>query len=307
MFRVLRLCLIVIAGLSIASCSKEKSVEKNTGGSGSLVNGVLKMKIDGQQWVADAAAGATVESGIIGIYGISKDKKQFVITLSGTASGTYKLDQVLLNAAALTDSNDTNLNAFASNQGDSTQAGGTVIITKIDQDKKTISGTFQIKVFREMDNKGKVLTEGIFEDLSFAPVEPPSTGGPGGQTGGGDTLKVKLNGADMNISVVAGISASGVITIVGTETATSRSVGLVIPANITPGQYNIGSLGATYMGTYNSSSTQYLVSESGKLTITEHNTATKRIRGSFEFKAVEVTGGNQSAQLTAGYLSLTYR
>lgn len=319
MNRVVRFSLACIAGLFLFACSKEKSVEKNSGGSNSAVTGVLRMKIDGQQWVADDAAGATIESGVIGLYGLGKDKKQFVITLLGTGTGTYKLDQSSLNAAALTEGNDATQFAFVSNQGTAATAGGEVIVTKIDNTKKTISGTFQVKVFRDADNKGKVLTEGVFEDLSFAPVTPgtgnpgtgnPGTGNPGtGNPGGGTTgnsLSAKINGADFKPTIIAGVNALGLLSIVGTDATSKKSIGFQLPATIAVGEYAFTGLGGTYTGQYNASESQVLLAESGKLKITEHNTSTKKIVGTFEFQAKEF-GGTVTATITAGSFSITYQ
>lgn len=266
------------------------------------------MKIDGQQWVADDAAGATNESGVIGLYGIGKDKKQFVITLLGTATGTYKLDQASLNAAALTDGNEASQLAYVSNQGTATTAGGEVIVTKIDNTKKTISGTFQVKIFRDFDNKGKVLTEGVFEDLSFAPVTPPTTGNPG--TGGGSTtgnkFAVKINNADFKPTLIAGVTSFGLLSIVATDATSKKSVGFQLPASIAVGEYTFAGLGGTYTGQYNASESQFLLAETGKLKITEHNTTTKKIVGTFEFEAKEF-GGTVTASLTAGSFTITYQ
>lgn len=297
MNKLFRVCLFSIGSILFFSCQKELSSDEVTGGSD--VRGTLRMKIDGTQWVANTAAGASIDFGLLSIYGISKDKKELFILLEGASTQTYSLDEKSLSVAALVDSTEADPYAYTTNQADITKAGGTVKLTSIDVAKRTVSGTFEFKMFRDFDNKQKVITEGVFENLSYAPVTPP-----GGST---DTLKVKINGVDLKPDLAAGLVAFDQIAITGSESGTLKSVGLFIPKSITVGTYDIGSiiLGSAYTGIYNASATLYMASESGKLTILEHNTSTKRIRGNFEFKAVEFAG-SQTAQLTSGYFSVKY-
>ena len=296
MAKLFRVCLLFFATIAAISCQKELS--SDSVGGGSDVRGTLRMKIDGTQWVANSVAGASIDFGLLSIYGMSKDKKELFILLDGSATQTYSLDENSLSVAALVDSTE-DPNAYTTNQADITKAGGTVKLTSIDAAKRTVSGTFEFKLFRDFDTKQKVITEGVFENLSYAPVTPP-----GGST---DTLKVKINGVDLKPDLAAGIIAFDQIAITASESGTLKSVALFFPKSVTTGTYDIGSaiLGATYSGIYNASATLYMASESGKLTILEHNTSTKRIRGNFEFKAVEFAG-TQTAQLTSGYFSVKY-
>jgi hypothetical protein len=288
----------------IISCQKEISDESVIGGSGS-VNGVLKMKIDGKQWVADYVATASIMAGYINITGISKDRKTFTITLMDDVVKTYKLNPIdTEGGAALADSTEFNNNSYGTMQGDdSTLAGGTVTVSKIDEAKKTISGTFKFKLFREEDSGQKVITEGIFENLVYETTLPPSSST--------DTFTVKIDGTDWKAESIFGtfVSLTNQITIVANNSTATKTVGLTMPVAITPNSYTLDFWGLTYIGLYNPSSTLALASESGTLTILEHNTATKRIRGTFDFKAAEIVPSNppKVANLTSGYFSVKYQ
>ena len=49
--------------------------------------------------------------------------------------------------------------AYATNQGDSpAQSGGTLSVTSINTNKKTISGTFSMNVYRQFDKQQKKIT-----------------------------------------------------------------------------------------------------------------------------------------------------
>ena len=63
---------------------------------------------------------------------------------------------------------DSNGLAFSSyegiNPGDS---GGALAITSIDPSRRTMSGTFSLKVFRQLDRTQRIITEGIFTNIPY--------------------------------------------------------------------------------------------------------------------------------------------
>jgi hypothetical protein len=296
----MRKVLYIFTALTIAcsfiACQKEISGDVTTG-----VTGNFKAKIDGTQWVADKAAAASRFGGLINITGISNDKKLLTITLTDSGVHHYTLDQNSFNAGAFVDSNLSNTNAFTTNQGTTAgQSGGDLTITSIDTAHKTISGTFSFKVYRQMDGLQRNFTEGSFTNISYATTLPPASST--------DTFHVKIAGSLWTPPSVASISAAGVIAISGTDATASKTVGLTMPSNITPGIYALDFFGLTYLGQYNPDSdpTHSKISTAGTLTILEHNTATKRIRGTFQFHAEELLNPLNSVELTEGYFSVTY-
>lgn len=303
-----RLLMCLLMAFSIISCQKEVSEETLNGGSSNGVKGVLKMKIDGVQWVADQVATASIMNGYINITGVSKDKKYFTITLLDDEVKTYTVNPVVAEGVgALSDSAEFNTNSYATVQGDDPAlAGGTVTVSKIDETKKTISGTFQFKLYREEDGGQKVITEGIFEDLTYETTLPPASST--------DTFTVKIDGADWKAESIFStyVALTSQITIVANNAGATKSVGLTMPADITAAgsPYTLDFWGLTYIGLYNTTNPSLsLASESGNLTILEHNTTTKRIRGNFDFKASEIVPSTppKVANLTSGYFSVKYQ
>ena len=291
---------------ALISCQKEISFEPGQagGGSGTGANGILKMKIDGKQWVADKAAGASLMVGMINISGLGNDKKTFTITLSDTVARTYVLSNVITtidsaHAAALYDSVSATNDSWSTVAGDDpSMAGGWVNIAKIDKVKKTMSGSFQFKMYRETDSSTVVITEGVFENLSYATTLPPASAT--------DTFRVKISGSSWTPASIVGVVNFGSISVVANEVSLSKTVGITMPANIATGSYTFDFLGGQYIGAYNPNPTTTLASTSGTLTILEHNTSTKRIRGNFNFVAEPVLGGT-GVNLTEGYFSVKYQ
>lgn len=301
----MRIGIYLLAALSIflffTSCSKEKSVEIGQNptaiGSGS---GVFKMKINGTQWEAGNTAYASISGGFIHINGKSKDNKAFIITLGDTLATTYVLSQGILNLAALSDIADLSGISYGTNEGtDTADAGGIVVVNNIDKVNKTISGTFRCKVFRDIDGSQKQITEGVFDKVSYN-----TSASPLGTTSKTDTIRAKIDNTAWSAVGITSNAFGGSIIISGAAIDGVRSVSLSFPQDITPGTYDLNILSP--VGLYFPTPATIYASESGNVTITEHNTTTKRIRGSFNFKATDQTG-SKSAQLTEGYFSVKYQ
>src|SRR6187401_2768938 len=183
LYSLLMLAVIIV----VNSCQKEidPSIIATPPPPGATGN--LKAKIDGTQWVANSAEGATRMLGLINIGGRSTDRKYLSITLTDSGVHNYTLDNMSMNAAAYIDSSLSNAVNFTTNQGVGPgDAGGFVSITSIDVVNKRISGTFSFRVFRQMDGAQRTLTEGSFTNLPYTTTLPP-----GAST---DTFKVKIAG-----------------------------------------------------------------------------------------------------------------
>ncbi len=292
-----RLLLLALITCGFVGCSKEKSIDSTDAGG----PGILKMKVDGQQWVANKFASATIMNGFTSIMGSSNDGKDLIITLDTKSTGTYQLDQNSNHAAAYVDNNEAAPVSYTTNQGmNAGDAGGTVTITSIDEVSKKISGTFNFKMTRDIDGKSIMVTEGSFTNLTYT-TELPPTGN------NGNTLKVTIDGTDWTGKSVVGIftSLTNSISIVASELDGSKGVGLTVPADIKAGTYPFSGITGTVMGQYNVGTTFYL-GESGQLVITEHDTGTKTIKGTFNFDG-KVPGGTATSKLTNGSFTVKYQ
>jgi Family of unknown function (DUF6252) len=282
--------------LLLFSCRKELSVEGPNG-----LAGTFNAQINGVQWIAaDTAKGASLLAGLINITGISADHKQLSITLADTIAGVYTLDQGSSSLAAYADNDSSDIYAFSTNQGvDTSQAGGLVVITAIDRVKKTLSGTFSFKLFRDIDGHQKVITTGVFYKLPYVSSLPPSKNS--------DTLRASIDGNGWVAQSINGQSISGQTAISGSLISGAQNIGLIIPTGISPGTYSLDFTGLTYIGLYNPTPAIALASTSGTLTILSNSIRTQRIRGNFEFLATDPTGGSTpSHTITNGFFSVYY-
>lgn len=294
--------LFIVSCFSFNACQKELSLDSTDTSHPPIiippgsVSGSMRAKIDGAQFIADKMTGITRALGRIAITGQSSDGELIVFTVIDSGVYNYTLDvNSFSNAGAYSKNNGP---AYSTNGGStSAESGGTLSITSINTGGQTMSGTFSITVFRQTDATQKIITEGVFNDISYTTTIPPASSF--------DTFRVKTDGVQLPVFAITGISAIGMINISGSDQAVSKTAGVSIPMDVTPGTYALAGFGSEYMGQYNLGNS-YLLAESGSITIFEHNTTSKRIRASFNFTAKEFLG-TKTAILSEGYFSVVYR
>jgi len=291
--------LVLLVGFwCISSCRKEYSYE---GGYVQTAN--FTAQIDGAHWQsATSTEQATMIQGLINITGISTDNLEISMTLSGTGTGTYYLSQRSASLATYANIDSSFLYAFTTNEApDTAQAGGQVTITEIDQTNQTISGTFSFNAYRTVDGTQKTITQGVFTKIPYSSTQPTTTNG--------DTLTANIDARGwVGKSIQAAVNA-GELTIVGSSADGSQSVGLLMPANTTPGTYPLDGTNPSYLGVYTvlvNANTTGLVSVSGTVTVTQNNTTTSRITGTFTFSAADPSNPTTVHYVTSGVFSVYY-
>jgi hypothetical protein len=283
------------------SCRKETSTENPNGVNPGTAAGSFTAQIDGVTWTAaDSAKGASILGGQIILIGISSDNQQMSITLSDTVPGVYTLNQTSASLAAYGSNDSSSQYLFASYKGsDTSQAGGTVTVTEIDKTNQTISGTFSFKLYRDIDGHQKTVKNGVFNKLPYISSLPPA--------GNGDTLTANIDGVNWSAESILASALSNQLIISGSALDGSKSVELVMPLDILPGSYTLDYRGLTYYGLYNPVTTVGLASAAGNLTILANESSIHRVRGTFQFQAIDPLGlGNPPHQLNNGYFSVTY-
>lgn len=304
MLKIFRIALMLVASVAIfSSCEKETSVENGVPGGipggGGGGTGSFRAKIDGVQWIANSSRSATIMDDIIAIQGTSSDGKTMLLRVADSGVHNYSFaNYSSTNVGAFTDSSIVPIAALTTNQWPQDSIYGTMNVTSINTTQKTISGTFKMYVIRALDGVKRNITEGVFSDITYATTLPPPAST--------DSFTVKINGTEFMETFLLGIKGMGNINISATN-AEGASVSIVVPDNITPGTYTFGTIVSPYYGQYNVNSSTFTMSNSGTLTILEHNTTTKRIRANFNYSSTEFGTTTPVYNLTEGYVSLTYQ
>ena len=295
---------VSILAFSNSACQKEFSLDDIDSSLITLpslpggAKGIFTANIDGKKFTADKATVASFSYGAILLTGISNSGETLLFNVADSGLHTYSLDnESTRNGGVYTKDNE---NSYSTIGGDSpAESGGSLSITSIDKEKKTVSGKFSMVVYRSIDKKQKKITEGIFTNIPYdtVPVQAtPST----------DTFKVKVEGVDFPTYSVIGLNLMNTLSLTVNNQAGSKTIGLVMPSDVKAGTYKFSPAEMEFYGQYNVSASTYLVAYAGTLTILEHNTATKRVKGNFNFEAKELTG-EEKANLTEGYFSVTYK
>ncbi|MFT3981930.1 MAG: DUF6252 family protein [Ferruginibacter sp.] len=286
----------IVMAVIFSACQHEYDPfdDDNTAAGGT---GDFRAKIDGVQFVADSLKAASKMDSVIVITGISKSKKMIVLRVKDSGVHNYTMhNESMTNVAAFTDFAETSPISYATNQTDVPGSYGNLNITSIDTVNKKMSGTFTLKVFRQFDSTEKIITEGVFTNITYAtqPAAPSAT----------DTFRVKIDGTPFTYNLLVGIKTFNMIS-VSASTNAAPTVGITVPATVVPGSYPFDIM--EYIGQYNPNTTTFLGADTGRVTILEHNTTTRRIRGNFHFLANTVfTGAPPEHQLTEGYFSVIY-
>lgn len=275
------------------------------------VAGVLKVDFDGQTFVATTTQ-AVVNSTAIAITGLRSSNGDFIqITLAAPLNqvGTYTWDNALAanTVLGLMYSNSGSLGYISGpqNSGDFAEFPeyvdtATVTISSIDMENKTITGTFQFTGGRFSDDgalETKTFTNGSFTNISFAgDITAPSS----------NSLFAKIDGVDFIPATVTANQLTDLLYIIGKK-ETIENISIVVPINVTPGTYEMDIFGdhkAIYIK--DTSSTGTFNSDEGTLTIISHDTANKKIKGTFNF-----IGGSFMTTLehtiTDGTFEVTYQ
>jgi hypothetical protein len=278
----------LLVALGLASCQKEiPNINAPIGN--------FRARINGTQWIATASTSATMNSGIITLTGVG-NRKSLTIVLLGNAPGTYALNDTSFNNAAYIDSTNSG-GGFSTAQGGSAVAGGQVIITRIDNTAKTITGTFSFKTFRSSDSSKADFTEGIFENIKFTSqfIAPgPATT---------DTLTAVVAANTFTATTITAVANGSNISAGGIASG-GRSIAIILPLNITAGMYTIGGTGSNITATY-TNGTSLSMSLTGSLNVIQHDSVTKRLRADFNFTAADIIT-SATTTVTQGYLSVVH-
>lgn len=273
--------------------------------------GVLKVDFDGQTFVATTTQ-AVVNSTAISITGLRAPNGDFIqITLPAPMNqvGTYTWDNALAANAVLglmySNSGSQGYIAGPEDSGDFAEFPeyvdtATITVSEIDAENKTISGTFQFTGGRFSDAgelETKTFTNGSFTDISFAgEIVAPSD----------NSFFAKIDGTDFNPTTVTANQLTDLLYIIGKK-ETIENISVVVPINVAPGTYEMDIFGdhkAIYI--MDNSATGTFNSEEGTLTIITHDTANKKIKGTFNFIGTSFMTTAEHT-ITEGAFEVTYQ
>lgn len=275
--------------------------------------GSFKADFGGQTFTASTIQ-AIVNSDYVAITGMKSSGEFFQITIPGATVGTYTLDMstsssmpfgLIYSAGSgnipyMAADDDTGPFAGFANYTDTAE----IVISSINTTTKKISGTFKFTGVRFVNGSGtavetKVFTNGSFTNLSYNPDTVAPTG---------NTFTAKMDGVNYVPTNISGLKMSGMISVIGRR-GNVENIGLSIPDNATAGStHNFTAFSSNARGQYVLDGTATgIFGGDGTMTITSHNTSTKRIKGTFSFTASTMLPPIVTHNISEGTFDVKYQ
>lgn len=270
----------------IASCTYEPVDGTVETVPGNTASGVFKADFNGNTWTAKETQ-AIISGNFIEISAINSKWEAFGIMIEGNTVGTYAAN---VNLVAYTPAG-TEYGYWAINDDNPTENTGSIIITKIDTEKKTISGTFQFKGYwTDPDNPRAAIqfTNGSFKDIPYVTQEETN-----------DVFTAKVGSANFAATDIFTAEINDFITI-GALDANLNNLSIAIKNTLSTGSYTItNTLSGNVQGDYEDADDEYKAI-SGNITITSKTS--DRIKGTFQF----TTDGVIPFAITEGTFDVEY-
>jgi len=284
-----RIFTLLLCVTLLVSCTYEPidgTVEPDPG------SGIFQADFSGKTWSANETQ--TIISGhFIEISATNSKGESFGIMIEGAAVGTYaaNINIITYNPAG------SEYGYWAVNDENPTEDTGSVTITSINTETKTISGTFHFKGYWSDTDNPKTpvtFTNGIFKDIPYITEEETA-----------DVFTAKVGGVNFNttdiMTSLIDFNSSEYIAI-GAEDASSNSISVNVKSNLIPGTYQITGNTATdvVQASYTTLSDINFKAVSGSVTIT--SITADRVKGTFSF----TTNGTTPFNITQGTFDVEY-
>ena len=261
-------------------------------------------KIDGAAF-SNTAASALIQSGRLVINGIAAGTNKGVMLQADETVAQAKTYPLLGGSANTGIYNPGGgASTFTSTAVGATGANnGTFVITNVDATGKRMSGTFSFKAKGGVSGNTVTVSEGVFTNVPYILTPPPA--------GSTNVFTYSVNGVAKTVTEKSGTLFGGPLSIVGTTTGTNvyNSITMQLSADVAPGVIDASAgWGQTFKyqeGTSLTSGITYFAVTGNKITITEHNKAAKRIKGSFNCANMANTT-NTTKRTLLGSFDITY-
>jgi hypothetical protein len=194
--------------------------------------------------------------------------------------------------------------AFSSNAaGTSGSNNGNFKVTSVDASAKTMSGTFVFTAVGGVSLNTVEVTEGTFTNIPY--VLNPTTGN-------SNVFTFTVNGTAPTITGKSGSLLGGQLALSGSATQTNsyKAVNMFLSPTVAVGVLNATAGFGTFgyqEGASPASAVSYMPVAGNTVTITEHNTTTKRIKGSFNCPNMTTTTVGGGTRSLVGNFDVTYQ
>ena len=270
-----------LIGLVLYACKKDEEEVVSKKG--------YTAKVDGEDWKAKTTT-ASIYNGTIVVIGEASDGTQIIFSLSGDSVGNYGIDENTSSSASFRLEDGKNFTS-----GGNSMAGGQILIEKISQTDKRITGNIEFTAVRASNDSTIVISNGRFVDIRYDQI-------PLGISD--NSLKTKINASNWSPQVVSGFVAFSTLYLRAEDADGVRLLTFEIPELIGPGKYELNYF-TDYKAVYTSISGKKYYAENGTLEVVSHNLVNREIEATFSMTAKDHEGGG-SLKFTAGEFRIIY-
>ncbi len=285
--RLIIISLIIAATVYLTSCGG--------GSTGPVQNPVMYGLVNSTNWRSpDPRAVLTDHS--IKVYGTSANGQTILLSINTGEVGEYNLSSTNGNYAEFIP----NMSAGASRYSTSNSENGTgfVRISSINEETKTVSGTFSFKAYRTSDNTFKTISDGTFTNVDYQYYNTTDTSA-------FENLFIFADAvATWNAATISGFRNDTALFITGecNRAVAWQSVTMWMSPTIAAGVHYITS-GGPIWAKFQQGFYEY-PAVNGSVTIIENNATDKIIRGTFFFNYLDNNNNTQS--ITGGQFEVEY-
>lgn len=297
-FRLLSVLLVMFSAFMV-SCDSEpvdpvlnENNNNNNGenpGTNPVSGGTFKVDFGGTTFVAESVT-ANYEAGMITIMGMKNSGSGVSVSLDGVTEGTYTNNNMAYFPGNVQTAYwNVNTQTFLKN--------GAIVITEVDNENNTVSGTFSFTGYSanpNMNPASMVFTNGIFENVPVTNLPDPGTVNE-------MYMKANVDGEFMNFGLMEGLANPGILVLSGDNIASNESLAVYLPENVAPGTYPL-EIFTDYYATYADLTGLTINSESGTVTVISN--ANGWIKGTFSFSGEDFDGNEHS--VTNGEFNIQY-
>lgn len=287
---ILSAIMLMLFAVSFTSCETEpvdpellNSFTGDNGNDNDNDPAVFKVDFNGETFNTSSAQ-AAMANGFITISAVNPQSGEaFNIAVQGTTVGTYDFAvMVYMPDMDVEDEGYANINP----DGEMGETDGMLVITSIDTENQTISGTFEFTGWwpNPDDNIDSIeFTNGSFENVPYTGINVPIPGGD-------EYFRATIDGQDTDFSAGIGvINAGGIVSISGMDFQSGTTIQLGMNQNILPGSYNLSDdvTDDNVLGIVSQNMESYIAT-GGTMTIASNENGW--IEGTFEFFAENYEG-----------------
>lgn len=262
-----KIIFFLLAALSLIACEDTETNDV-----------ALQAKVNDRLYRSTDARASLNEDGNLTIQGFTQEES-LTLRLSRLAKTDFHIREGSSNYAIFEDMGG---NVYSTRS----QGEGIVTISRLNEENKTISGTFHFNaVLPGIDTI--YVSKGVLHNISY-------TGGEMSDPTNAGTFTAKVNGNMFSPIAVSSRDTGNTITISGV--GVNSTIAISAPSNVEPGEYTIPRSG---FSARHQDATGPETTDSGVIKILEHNISENAIKGTFSFST-------DRSEITEGEFNVTY-